>query len=149
MRAFRVYAIKQGTVIDHIPEGKGVEIIELLSLRKWKKVVTLGMGFTSRKLGAKDIVKIEEKELNQDEANKIALIAPTATINIIRNFKLVRKTQVKVPRVIEGIVKCANPACITNHDHVRTRFYLEKAKPLLVLCHYCERYFDESALTLL
>ena len=120
MRAFRVYAIKQGTVIDHIPEGKGVEIIELLSLRKWKKVVTLGMGFTSRKLGAKDIVKIEEKELNQDEANKIALIAPTATINIIRNFKLVRKTQVKVPRVIEGIVKCANPACITNHDHVRT-----------------------------
>lgn len=149
MRAFRVYAIKHGTVIDHIPEGKGVEIIDLLKLRSWKKIVTLGMGFPSKRLGAKDVVKIEDRELNSEEANKIAIIAPSATINIIRNFKLARKSQVEIPEVIEGIVKCANPACITNHDHVRTKFYLETAKPLFLHCHYCERYLNEAEITLL
>ncbi len=149
MRAFKVYAIKNGTVIDHIPDGKGVEIIDLLNLRSWKKIVTLGMSFSSKKLGTKDIVKIEDRELSQNEANKIAIIAPTASINIIRNFKLIRKAQVQIPEVIEGMVKCSNPACITNHDHVRTKFYLETARPLLVRCHYCERYFGESDLKVL
>ncbi len=149
MREFRVYAIKQGTVIDHIPDGKGVAIIDLLNLKSWKKIVTLGMSFPSKRLGRKDIVKIEGKELNPNEANKIAIIAPTATINIIRNFKLARKSQVEIPEVIDGIVKCANPSCITNHDHARTKFYLESAKPLLLHCHYCERYLSEAEITLL
>ncbi|MDP2684614.1 MAG: aspartate carbamoyltransferase regulatory subunit [bacterium] len=149
MRIYKVYAIKNGTVIDHIPEGKGLDIIDLLNLRQWKKIVTLGIGFTSKRLGKKDLIKIEDKELTPEEVNKIAIIAPTATINIIRNFKRAKKFRVKIPDMIEGIVKCANPACITNHDNVSTKFYQEKGKKPKLRCHYCERYFEHEELELI
>lgn len=149
MRAYKVYAIKNGTVIDHIPEGKGMEIIDLLNLRKWKKIVTLGIGFNSKRYNKKDIIKIENKELTPEEANKIAIIAPTATLNIIRDFKLVKKTKLKIPDVIKGIIKCANPACITNNEPVKTKFSHEPGKKLRIHCDYCERYFDEEDINLI
>ena len=149
MRVYKVYAIKNGTVIDHIPEGKGLEIIDLLNLRQWKKTVTLGIGFSSKKHGKKDLVKIENKELSPEEVNKIAIIAPTATLNIIRNFKNAKKFKVEIPEIIEGIIKCANPACITNHDNVKTKFYREQGKKLSLRCHYCERYFNKDELELI
>ncbi|MDD5040468.1 MAG: aspartate carbamoyltransferase regulatory subunit [Patescibacteria group bacterium] len=144
MRTFKVYAIKNGTVIDHIPEGKGVEIIDLLRLRQWRKIVTVGIGFSSKKYGKKDIVKIENKELTAEEANKIAIIAPTATLNIIRNFERVSKQNVKLPEVIEGILKCPNPACITNHEPVTTKFFHDETGELHMRCWYCERYFKAT-----
>jgi len=149
MRTYKVYAIKNGTVIDHIPEGKGLSIIDLLNLRKWKKIVTLGIGFSSKRLGKKDLVKIENKELTPDEVNKIAIIAPTATLNIIRNFKIAKKTNVQLPEMIEGIVRCPNPACITNHDQAKTKFYHEPGKQVMLRCHYCERYFTEEDISLI
>ncbi|MFC1687196.1 aspartate carbamoyltransferase regulatory subunit [Patescibacteria group bacterium] len=150
MRKFRVYAIKDGTVIDHIPAGKGVEIVELLNLRKWDKVVTVGLGFRSKHLGKKDLVKIENKEFTPEEVNKIAIIAPTATLNIIRNFEIKKKFKVEVPDVIEGIVKCPNPACITNHDHVKTKFFHEKdEKHLSIRCYYCEHHWPEKYIQLI
>jgi len=149
MRAYKVYAIKNGTVIDHIPEGKGMEIIDLLNLKKWKKTVTLGIGFNSKRYKRKDIVKIENKELTPEEANKIAIIAPTATLNIIRDFKLIKKTKLKIPDVIIGIIKCANPACITNNEPVKTKFSREPGKKLRIHCDYCERYFDEEDINLI
>lgn len=148
MRPYKVYAIKDGTVIDHIPEGKGLTIIDLLNLRKWRKTVTLGIGFTSKRLGKKDLVKIENKELTPDEVNKIAIIAPTATLNIIRNFKIAKKSKLRLPDVVDCIIKCTNPACITNHDNVRTKFYREPGKKLVLRCHYCERYFNEENISL-
>lgn len=149
LRTFKVYALKNGTVIDHIPAGKGVEIIELLKLKQWNKTVTLGMGFTSKKLGKKDIVKIETKELGINEVNKVAVIAPTATLNIIRDYKRNKKTRLTVPDVIEGIIKCPNPACITNHEPVKTRFSKEPQKTLRVCCNYCERYFNADEIEIL
>ena len=147
LRAYKVYAIKNGTVIDHITEGKGLEIVELLKLRQWKKTVTLGIGFTSKKQGKKDIVKIENKELDPEEVNKVAILAPTATLNIIRNYERVHKERLKIPDIIEGIITCPNPACITNHEPVKTRFYREKNKKLHIRCGYCERYFDGDTVT--
>ncbi len=147
-RTFKVYALKNGTVIDHIPLGKGLEIIELLNLRRWNKIVTLGSGLTSKKYGKKDIVKIENKELQPDEVNKVAIIAPTATLNIIRNFERISKERLTVPDTIEGIITCPNPACITNHEPVKTRFYREPQKDLRVCCAYCERYFNADEITL-
>ncbi len=149
LRTFKVYALKNGTVIDHIPAGKGVEIIELLKLKQWNKIVTLGMNFKSKKMGSKDIVKIENKELDINEANKVAVIAPTATLNIIRNFERTKKTRLTVPDVIEGIIKCPNPACITNHEPVKTRFTKEPQKALRVCCAYCERYFNADEIEIL
>lgn len=143
-RAFKVYAIKNGTVIDHIPEGKALELVDLLNLRQWKKIVTVGIGFTSKKYGKKDIVKIENKEFTPEEVNKVAIIAPNATLNIIRNFERIKKERLKIPETIEGILKCPNPACITNHEPVVTKFYQEKNRTLHVRCRYCERYFNED-----
>ena len=128
MRAYKVYAIKNGTVIDHIPNGKGLEIINILGLSACDKIVTLGMCFTSKKIGLKDIIKIENKEFDKKEVEEIAIIAPTATLNIIRNFKVYKKISVEIPEVIEEIIKCANPACITNFEDVKTKFLLKKKK---------------------
>ncbi|MFA6098962.1 MAG: aspartate carbamoyltransferase regulatory subunit [Patescibacteria group bacterium] len=150
MRAYKVYAIKNGTVIDHIPATKGMQIIELLKLQQWNKAVTLGAGFKSKKHGKKDIIKIEDKELSPEEVNKIAVIAPTATINIIRDFKISKKFRPQLPEVLEAIIKCPNPACVTNHDPVaKTRFYKEPGKKFEISCAYCERYFSDLDIELL
>lgn len=148
MRTFKVYAIQNGTVIDHIPARKGLKIIELLGLKENNHIVTLGMNFTSKKHGNKDIVKVENKELNAQEVNKIAVIAPTATLNIIRNFKIAKKTRVVIPEVIEDIIECANPNCVTNHEPVKTKFTPVKKKPLILHCYFCERNFSASELTI-
>ncbi len=144
LRTFKVYAIKNGTVIDHIPIGKALELVDLLNLRQWDKTVTVGIGFTSKKHGKKDIIKIENKELTTEEANKVAIIAPTATLNIIRNFERVQKEKLEIPDEIIDIVKCPNPACITNYDNVKTKFFCEDKKKLHLRCAYCERYFTEN-----
>lgn len=148
MRAFKVYAIKNGTVIDHLPAGQGLRIIELLGLKKNSYIVTLGMNFTSKKHGNKDIVKVENKELNAQEVNKIAVIAPTATLNIIRDFKIVQKNRVIIPKIIEDMIKCANPNCVTNHEPVKTKFVPVQKKSLTLRCYFCERNFNVEELTI-
>jgi aspartate carbamoyltransferase regulatory subunit len=101
-------------------------------------VVTVAMNIPSKKLGAKDMVKVEGRELKTEEVDKIALLAPHATINIIRNYKAVEKQRVKLPSVIQGIVKCANPACVSNSDEpIQPKFYVERQEPLRLKCHYC------------
>jgi aspartate carbamoyltransferase regulatory subunit len=92
----------------------------------------------SKRFKTKDIVKIEGRELNSQEVHKIALLAPRASINIIRDYKVVKKQEVKLPKVIENIIKCVNPACISNsNEPVKARFYVDCEDPLLLKCHYC------------
>lgn len=149
MRAFRVYAIKNGTVIDHIPSGKGLKIIHLLGLDKGREdIVTLGMYFDSKRLKKKDVIKIEKRELIEQEVNKIAIVAPNATLNIIRNYKVAKKIKVTIPEVINEIVKCANPNCVTNHEIIKTKFILKKEKPIKLHCYFCERTFSLEEITL-
>jgi aspartate carbamoyltransferase regulatory subunit len=139
-RTLRVSKIRNGTVIDHINKGHALNVIKILGINgRSNGVVTIAMNVPSRKLGVKDIVKIEGRELNPEEVNKIALIAPHATINIIRNFKVVEKERVKLPSIIHGIIKCANPPCISNSENepVKPIFYVENEEPLRLRCHYC------------
>lgn len=141
-KTFKVDAIKNGTVIDHITEENGLPIIGLLDLETWKHPVTLGISYPSRRMGKKDLIKVENKELTPGEVNKIALIAPKATINIIRNFKIVKKVKVAVADVLEGLINCPNPACISNHEPLVTKFFLEKSgREKKFCCAYCERCF--------
>ena len=96
------------------------------------------MNVPSKRMGKKDIVKIEGRELKAEEVDKIALIAPNATINIIRDYKVVDKKRVQLPKVIKNIVRCANPACISNsNEPVQPTFYVESQEPLYLKCHYC------------
>lgn len=148
-KTFKVDAIKNGTVIDHITSGKGLLIIELLGLKNWLHPVTLGANFSSQRMGKKDLIKVENKEISTDEVNKIALISPKTTINIIRNYKITKKVKVVIPKMLEDIIQCPNPACVTNHEPVKTRFFFAKNKKTVFRCVYCERYFAQDEIAII
>jgi len=135
----RVSKIKDGTVIDHITSGHALDVVKILGITgKSGNIVTIAMNVPSKRMGKKDIVKIEGRELKAEEVDKIALIAPNATINIIRDYKVVEKKRVQLPKVIKNIVRCANPACISNsNEPVQPTFYVESQEPLYLKCHYC------------
>jgi aspartate carbamoyltransferase regulatory subunit len=134
-----VSKIRKGTVIDHITGGHALDVAKILGITgRERKVITIAINVPSKLFKRKDIVKIEGRELNPQEVHKIALLAPHATINIIRDFEVVEKQRVKLPKVIEDIIECANPACISNsNEPVQARFYVESEDPLLLRCHYC------------
>jgi aspartate carbamoyltransferase regulatory subunit len=135
----RVSKIKDGTVIDHIRGGYALDVVKILGITgKEKRVITIAINVTSKRFGVKDIVKIEGRALSVQEVNRIALVAPHASINIIRNYKVVEKQEVKLPQTIEGIVKCANPCCVSNNSEpVTSKFHVKTQEPLLLKCHYC------------
>jgi len=135
----RVSKIRDGTVIDHINGGHALDVVKILGITgREKGPITIAINVPSKRFRTKDILKIEGRELNPQEVHKIALIAPHATINIIRNYKVIKKQEVKLPKTIENIVKCANPACISNsNEPVRAKFYVDCEEPLLLRCHYC------------
>jgi len=138
-KTLRVSKIKNGTVIDHITGGHALDVIKILGITgRVDGVVTVAMNVPSKKLKVKDMVKIEGRELKAEEVDRIALLAPHATINIVRNYKVAEKQRVKLPNVIRGIVKCANPACISNStEPVQPTFYVDNEDPLRIRCHYC------------
>ena len=138
-KELRVSKIKDGTVIDHIRGGFALDVIKILGITgKEKKIVTIAINVPSKRFGFKDIVKIEGKALNSQEVNRIALVAPHASINIIHDYVMVEKLEVKLPKVIAGIVKCPNPCCISNSDEpIVSKFYIKTKEPLLLKCHYC------------
>ncbi|MGQ9551102.1 MAG: aspartate carbamoyltransferase regulatory subunit [Candidatus Bathycorpusculaceae bacterium] len=142
----RVSKIKNGTVIDHISGGYALDVIKILKITgQEKRVMTIAVNVPSKRFKVKDIVKIEGRALNPQEVNKIALVAPHATINIIRNYKVVEKLRVKLPTVIEDTIKCANPACISNsNEPVEAKFYVESEEPLLLKCHYCSYILEKD-----
>jgi aspartate carbamoyltransferase regulatory subunit len=135
----RVSKIKDGTVIDHITAGHALDVLKILGITDHVSgVVTVGMNVPSKTLGLKDMVKIEGRELKSKEVDKIALLAPHASINIIRNYKVVDKQRVRLPHIIREAIKCANPACISNSkEPVKSTFYVDSKEPLRLRCHYC------------
>ena len=146
-RPYKVYTIKEGTVIDHIPQGRAIEIVRMLKLVESGKFVTLGSNFKSKKKGYKDIIKIEGKELTPKEVNQVALLAPKATINIIRDYEIADKFVVQLPEVFEDMVKCPNPKCITNMDPQNAKFVPTfEGKDMLLQCEYCEKLFKPEEL---
>ncbi len=142
----RVSKIRDGTVIDHITGGYALDVVKILGITgREKGPITIAINVSSRRFRVKDIVKIEGRELNREEVDKIALVAPHATINIVRDYGVVEKLEVKLPRMVEGIVRCVNPACVSNSgEPVRSRFYVECVEPLSLKCHYCG-YIMEKA----
>jgi aspartate carbamoyltransferase regulatory subunit len=134
-----VSKIKDGTVIDHITGGHALDVVKILGITgREKGTITIAINVPSKRFRAKDILKIEGRELNPQEVHKIALLAPHATINIIRDYKVAKKNEVKLPKVIDDIIKCANPACISNsNEPVQAKFYVDSEEPLLLKCHYC------------
>ncbi|MCF7861357.1 aspartate carbamoyltransferase regulatory subunit [Candidatus Woesearchaeota archaeon] len=146
MKEFKISAIKEGTVIDHIPADQTFKVAQILRLGQYDDVLTVATNLKSGKMGKKGIVKIGGKFLTDKEVNKIALIAPSATVSIIKNYKVEGKQIVKIPDELDNIALCINPNCITNHTEMKTLFTVVGGKPVKARCHYCERCIDTSEL---
>jgi len=140
----KVRKIKDGTVIDHIKGGLGKKVIDILCVDgNLPETTILLMNVPSKRIGGKDIVKIENKTLKKEEVNKIALVAPRATWNVIEDYKVAKKSRIEIPDELEGILKCPNPKCITNMDEpVTSKFKVEEKEPVRLRCNYCERIID-------
>ena len=147
MRDLKVTPIKNGTVIDHIPSGMALKVLKVLGITEdVSSTVSVLVHVPSKKRGWKDIVKIEDRELNPKELNKIALIAPDATINIIRNYNVAEKHPVTLPDRAVGILRCANPNCITNsREPVESVFLVRSRDPMRLRCQYCDRELEDVA----
>ena len=138
----KIKAIENGTVIDHITANKSLHILKILGLPDDDVVnVTIAMNVSSGEIGRKDILKIESRELDHKELNQVALIAPKATINIIRDYKPIKKDKIVLPEKITSIIKCTNPKCITNNKNepITPIFNVVNNYPPVVRCHYCEK----------
>ncbi|MCK4497509.1 MAG: aspartate carbamoyltransferase regulatory subunit [Candidatus Aenigmarchaeota archaeon] len=141
-KTFKISAIKEGTVIDHISADHTFKVVDILNLKGFDNVVTVGMNLESKKLGKKGLIKIGGRHLTKEEVDMIAIIAPKAKINIIKDYNVKDKFRVKIPNVIHNIIKCANTNCVTNVYKVPTKFHVLKGDPLKIRCHYCERLMD-------
>ncbi len=132
-----VAALQNGTVIDHIPSEVVFQAVKILGLENSKSAVTIGYNLTSKKLGTKAIIKVADIFFDNDMLNRIALIAPSAVVNVIRDYAVVEKRPVELPEQLIGIARCANPKCITNHQPMHTKFNVVSREPVIIRCHYC------------
>jgi len=144
-----VSAIEGGTVIDHIPARTLFKVIKILGLDRIRNQITFGTNLDSKTDGKKAIIKIAGVFFEDDDINRIALVAPNAKLNIIRDYKVVEKRVVAVPDTITGIAKCMNPKCITNFESVTTRFRVVSKKPVALKCHYCEKITDQERIEII
>lgn len=143
-RELNISAIYEGTVIDHIPTDATFKVVEILDLENHKDIVSIATNLKSKKLGKKGIIKVGGKSITPTEVNKIAIVAPDATVNLIKDFNVKEKIKVKTPEFIDNVVKCSNPVCITNNEQVGTKFYVTKRDPIKIKCYYCERSMNKQ-----
>ncbi len=143
-----VRRIKDGTVIDHIDQGKGIRVLEALEIDgKEGNVITVALNVPSGKSKKKDIIKVENKYLEDDDTNKLAVIAPNSTVNIIKDYKVVQKRRVSLPNEIERIFRCSNPDCVTNStEHIESTMDVVDKSGLVLKCKYCSRVLDVNKL---
>ena len=135
-----VSALENGTVLDHIPAENVYKALDILNLKGIESQITIGINLISKVHGKKGIIKIADKFFEDEELNKLALIAPHATVNVIRDFKVVEKKKLIMPKEVIGIAKCRNPKCVTNHQPIKTRFTtVQKDNEIKLLCHFCEK----------
>ena len=132
--------MENGTVLDHIPAENVYKALDLLDLKDIESQITIGINLISKIHGRKGIIKIADKFFEDEEWNKLALIAPNATVNVIRDFKVVEKKMLKTPEEVIGIAKCKNPKCVTNHQPIKTKFAtVQNGDKISLKCHYCEK----------
>ena len=144
-KTLKISKIKDGTVIDHIASGKALKVLSILRIEeKNNNSVSIGIRVPSSKIGQKDVIKIEGRYLERFEVDKISLIAPEASISIVKNYEVTRKYSVELPSRIVGIVRCHNANCITNiREPVTSEFTLVSNKPIVIRCNFCERNMNE------
>lgn len=135
----QVAAIKNGTVIDHIPAEKTYQVVNLLQLETLDTPVTIGYNYPSNKIGRKGIIKVSDKFFTDEEISRLSVVAQNVVLNIIHDYEVVEKKTVKTPDELRGIVKCNNPKCITNNEPMNTIFHVVNKEKGILKCHYCDK----------
>ena len=139
-----VEAIENGTVIDHIPAGFGLAILRHFKLDEGGNRITVGFNLKGKR-GNKDLIKIQNIRFDEKEAAQIALFAPTATVNVIENFKVIKKIKPMLPEKVVGIFACPNDNCASHGEPVVGTFAVKSGKnePRLK-CFFCEKSYPIS-----
>lgn len=135
----QVAAIKNGTVIDHIPAEKTYQVVNLLQLETLDTPVTIGYNYPSNKIGRKGIIKVSDKFFTDEGISRLSVVAQNVVLNIIHDYEVVEKKTVKTPDELRGIVKCNNPKCITNNEPMNTVFHVVNKEKGILKCHYCDK----------
>ncbi len=137
-----VSAIENGTVIDHLPADSVFTVVRILKLEDLHEQITIGYNLNSKKYGKKGIIKVANKYFEHNQLNKIALVAPTATIITIKDFEIIDKKHVEIPEHIGSIMKCINPKCITNNQEVSQKFKVIDipGEETVFQCEYCDKF---------
>lgn len=143
-KELQVAALENGTAIDHIPPSQLFKVASLLGLEKMNNTITIGNNFFSKKMGCKGVIKIADKFFEEDEINRIALIAPNVILNIIHDYEVVEKKTVTLPEELVDVVKCNNPKCITNNEPMLSRFEVINKETGIIRCRYCERKINKE-----
>ncbi|MEW6709277.1 MAG: aspartate carbamoyltransferase regulatory subunit [Candidatus Riflebacteria bacterium] len=136
--------IEHGFVLDHIPAGAGLKVLSLIKKQKELKdaLISVGLNYTSRRLGRKDLLKIQHHELPQRFLQNLSMVVPGLTIKKVEKFVVVKKITLEPPELVDDLLNCPNPGCITNHEReIRTCFLLVKREPMKFRCNHCERWF--------
>lgn len=137
----RVPAIKNGSVIDHIPVEELPRVVQLLNLYDLEYPISIGQNFRSKKMGKKGIIKVEEKFFTPDEVNKLSLVSTDVVISVIRDYEVVEKIRVCLPEHIVGLVQCPNSKCVTNNEPMQSKFSVvtDRDGDAVLKCDYCTR----------
>jgi aspartate carbamoyltransferase regulatory subunit len=143
-RELQVAAIENGTAIDHIPSEQLFKVAQLIGLNKMENRITIGNNLESKKAGRKGVIKIADKFFEEEEINRIAVVAPNVVLNIIRDYEVVEKKFIGLPNELVDIVKCNNPKCITNNEPMPTQFYVIDKGKGTIKCRYCERKINKE-----
>jgi len=138
----QVEAIKRGTVIDHIPAQVGFKLLTLFQLTETEQRITIGLNLPSREQGRKDLIKIENTFLTDEQVDQLAMYAPHATVNRIEEYEVVGKSKPKLPERIEKVLICPNTNCISRSEPVHSSFAVRKrGEDISLKCKYCEKEF--------
>ena len=148
-QALQVAALKNGTVIDHIPSSKLFTVVSLLGLQNSDSNITIGNNLESKKLGKKGIIKVADRFFTDEEISRLSVVAPNVKLNIIRDYEVVEKKQVEMPDELRGIVRCNNPKCITNNEPMTTLFHVIDKENGILKCRYCEKEQNKEAIKLM
>ena len=148
-KELQVAALRNGTVIDHIPSDKLFTVVAMLHLDEVTANITIGNNLESKKLGKKGIIKIADRFFSSEEINRLSVVAPNIVLNVIKDYEVVEKKPVIMPDELKGIVKCNNPKCITNNEPMQTWFHVVDKEKGLLKCHYCEREQSKDKIKLL
>ncbi|MDR0835460.1 MAG: aspartate carbamoyltransferase regulatory subunit [Tannerella sp.] len=143
-KELQVAAIENGTAIDHIPSEQLFKVAQLIGLNTMENRITIGNNLESKKMGRKGVIKIANKFFEENEINRIAVVAPNVVLNIIRDYEVVEKKCISLPDDLVDIVKCNNPKCITNNEPMPTQFHVIDKGMGTIKCRYCERKINKE-----